>query len=206
MSAKPPEYEQHPGLELLGQRIYWPRTKQATITAVSLIMGICVVVYTVVALGRPENLGAVATMISAGTYEQNGRPTGITASTIYRFWTPSPETKKDIAKSLGIPSFENPPKDKIPAYYWCSDDESEVDKFIEILDMHNIMGLSIVPSKGLGTSHKIKRGYIWEVTINREHPISKKTFINLYASHWKREKDIYLEELHVSTEHTEPAK
>lgn len=135
-----------------------------------------------------------------GVYEATGErsSTDPDVVSIFHFWTPSMHTKRDIVGKQDIEQ-HNINRSEVPHWYWASDIEpgraleQEVHEFLDLLRLRKPVGINISPVFGVGTSD-LKRGYLWELTVSRLNPISRKELLGLYKKHWKRENEIWIQQ------------
>jgi len=196
--------EEKHGIEILGQKLDWPTTWASAVAAIlvvaTLVAGIAGILYITLVVAKTSNIDVVKGIIFAGVYDRAGNQEHSKPKTIYRCWTPNKNTKRiHLGLPLDTPE-EQINKTNVPAYYWVTDkDEPEIHAFINQLSMHNVAGFDYYEAHGKGTTSP-KVGYVWDITVDDQNPLSRKTFINLYATSWNRTNNIWLEEYHVSSE------
>src|ERR1700722_7195573 len=200
-----PKPTKHSGFKLRGQKIEWPHTWKGVTAVFVLCLTIISIVYVVLVADKYQNIEQLGKIVRAGNYDVSGRSSGSGVQTLYHFWTPSINTKYDVARLLNISNYMNLSQEELKKaidrpYYWVSANNQEVDNWFKVLKIHHVVGFSYWEVTGSATEG-VKRGLLWDVTISDENPISRKTLISLYADCWQRNSNIYIEEFSVYSAH-----
>ena len=199
--------EEKTGISILGQKIQWPDTWPGMLTALSGCVTAVLIIATLFVWSDSERFHSISNLIEYGMYAPNGkRSSGEDVVEIYRFWTPNMYTKRDILhEGDNVPESElEKNKASVREWYWASDClpgenlEPEVTTFLKKLKLLQPVGINIFPMKGIGKS-PLKRGYVWEMSVSKNNPISRSQLLAVYTEHWKRESDIWLEKYEVQS-------
>ena len=184
----------NPDIELLGQKLSYPRRWQGVFVVLILSAAFIVISYIVLVESRPENLktlGLFTGNIQIGTDSIVKRN-----KFCFGFWTPSVSTKAGMAPYLQ--RFPN----KKEKYAWQIHNEkenniSEKNKLFGelILERRNISGFRRHPAVGKSSS-ALKEGWWWVIGVEGAYSAEFFTwFADLYKSHWglKKNETIYVE-------------
>jgi hypothetical protein len=193
------------GINVVGQKVTWPESWPSMLTALSGCVAGVVIVAIVFIWADTNRFRTFARLIQAGVYSTNGKPSSDDdVSAIYRFWTPSMATKRDVYhKGESVPQSELD-INLISKKYWASDRkpgeslEIEDQQFLDRLLLLHPVGINIYPMIGTGTTG-MKHGYVWELSVSENNPISRSQLLSLYKDQWDRDTDIWLEEYFVQS-------
>lgn len=179
-------------IEILGQRIHYPQTWQATIgvTVVTLIVAVttAVVVWIVMVRASKERVNEIAGFVlKISTFSNSGGLEEEHAGEIVQFWSPSVETCPSIQASYGQVR---------PDQQWqCIASDAPAVKFgdamMQQFDPH-LNGYRRWKVSGRGRT-ALKDGFWWVMNVDDRFDIP--TFVRFYSQYWKNEKPVYIEEI-----------
>jgi len=164
-----------PPIELLGQKVPYPRTVFGLLAVIAVCVTICLSLY-VAGTARPENVAAI---VSLWTPRIGDEP--IEDTFLLQFWTPSALTKEAFAGSSD------------DAWKWQDCSEVDAKAFGDKLhENKSVVGYRRWEVFGHGTSTP-KHGYWWVLTVREEFTIPD--LEKAYREHWgmPEEKQLYIE-------------
>lgn len=183
-----------PDIELLGQKLSYPRRWQGVLVVLILSAALVVISYIVLVESRPENLktlGLFTGNIQIGTDSIKKQ-----YKFCFGFWTPSVNTQ------MGMDPYLQRFPNKKNEYAWQIHNEQNNNirekniLFGELLMEHrNITGFRRYPAVGKSTS-ALKEGWWWVTGVESAYSAEFFTwFADLYKAHWglKKNETIYVE-------------
>ncbi len=168
-------------VEVMGQVIYYPQTIWGVLSIVSVIIGICVLVWIITVKANPNNIKAInqSFVIARSTSEQTDP---IEGRYQIQFWTPSVMTKQ----SADIMGWE-----KI-------DTDEKLDNFADyLLKDSRVRGYRRYDVIGQGIGNR-RKGMWWVLTVDNDYEVVD--FVKAYQEFWKSTGSIYVEVLRSSVD------
>lgn len=166
-------------LEILGQIIYYPRTIWGMLSVVSVLVGICIIVWIITVKANPKNIEVITGSFTlARSTSEKTAP--IEGRYQIQFWTPSAKTKE----SKDVPTWEK------------VDTDEKLNKFAEHLQKDSrVRGYRRYEVSGQGIGLR-RNGMWWVMTVDDDYEVVN--FVKAYQEFWKNEGSIYVEVLRTS--------